>query len=191
MKKAFVALAVLLAIPVSAQAAGTYGYIGAGLGNSKFKVTDDGGFTALSRDESDSAFTLFGGAQVTPNLGVEVGYVDFGTLRNVYRITGVDVTAEDKAYTVYFAGTGRLPLGKLVSLFGKIGLSQAHSDITASSGGVSLGSSGYKESLMAGIGAEFDLGSQFSLAVEYDDFGKVADDVKVKTWLVSGRYKFR
>ncbi|MHB8728428.1 MAG: outer membrane beta-barrel protein [Sulfuricaulis sp.] len=191
MKKTFVALAVLLALPLSAQAAGSYGYGGVGFGKSKFEVTDDGGFTSISRDENKNAFVLYGGAQLTPNWGVEIGYADFGTLHNVYRISGVTVSADDKAYSVYTAGIATLPVSSLLSLFGKIGLSQAHSDITASSGSASLGSSGYKNSVLAGLSAEFNFSKQVSTAIEYDDFGKVADDVKVKTWFFSARYKFR
>lgn len=186
MKKMLLVAASLLAIPFAAQAQSSY--VGLGAGQAKYKL-DDSEFTNVSRDEKDSAYKIFGGYQFTKNWGLEVGYADLGKLRNVYNVSGVNVTLDGKSHVFYVAGTGTLPVGDNFSLFAKLGATRAHTSATASAAGLTLNESGNKGSYVAGIGAEYSFTKNVGLAFEYEDFNKVADDAKANMWSLSVRYK--
>lgn len=177
----------LLAIPFAAQAQSAY--VGLGVGQSKFSL-DDGSFSAVSRDEKDTAYKIFGGYQFTKNWGVEVGYADLGKLRNVYNVSGTDITLDGKSQVFYVAGTGTLPLSDQFSLFAKLGATSARTSANASAPGVSISDNGNKSSYVAGLGAEYSFTKNIGLALEYEDFGKIADDAKANLWSLSLRYKF-
>lgn len=172
-------LGAALAIPFSAQAAG--GYVGVNFGQSRHDF-DDAGLRALSRDEKDNAWKIYGGFEFNKTWGVEVGYADFGNLRNTYTVG----TLNAKSRGVYTAGTVTLPLGEHFSLFGKLGVTANHSSASGPAGSVS----GNQGSLMGGVGAAFNITKNIAVAVEYENFGKVAEDAKVEMVSVGVRYKF-
>src|SRR5438094_9199039 len=69
--------AAALALPAAAQMSMSSGYVGASLGQSKFKA-DCGPFEC---DKNDTSFRLFGGYQFTRNIAAELGDVDLGRLK--------------------------------------------------------------------------------------------------------------
>src|SRR5436190_11859535 len=97
-----------MALSINAQADG--GYIGVGVGEANTKIDDIPGFTVVSRDEKDTAYKIFGGFEFNKNFGVEVGYVDFGEIHNVYSSGGTSVRADADGHGFYTALTGTLPL---------------------------------------------------------------------------------
>lgn len=84
------------------QAAQPGPYLGLGFG-----ATDD---QVLA--ESDAGFKVFGGINITPNIGLEVSYIDLGEYANN------TLTQEGVAYEV----VGYLPLNRDVDIYGKFGL---------------------------------------------------------------------
>jgi OOP family OmpA-OmpF porin len=180
-------LGAALVIPFAAQAAG--GYVGGGLGRSTYDV-DDAGMTTTSRDEKGSGWKLYGGFELSPNWGVELGYANLGKMRNVYNVFGTNVAVTAKSYSMYVAGTGTVPLGDQFSLFGKLGLAANHTSVTGTAGGFSASDSGNKSGIMFGAGAAFNVTKNVALTLEYDHFGKVAEDAKAQMWSLGARYKF-
>ena len=68
-----------------------YGYVGLGLGSTKFDDVDTsdikadcnfiiaaGGTCGVSSDDSDTGYKIFGGWKVNPNFAVELSYADLG-----------------------------------------------------------------------------------------------------------------
>lgn len=124
--------AALFAAPASAQL-----YAGGGIGESR-------------PDHGDHSWKAFGGIQLTPFLGGEVSYHDFGE----------SAAAEFDAWSL--AGTGTVALDDNWSVLGKVGvarLSGATSDET---------------NLLLGAGVGLALNKNFGLRLEYEDFGKIA-----------------
>src|SRR5688572_18536438 len=74
-------------------------YVGIGVGQAQFDL-DDSGLSVVSRDEKDTAFSIFGGFQFNQNWAAEIGYADFGKINNVYAATPANVTLDAKAYSV-------------------------------------------------------------------------------------------
>jgi OOP family OmpA-OmpF porin len=185
-------LGVALVLPFSAQAAGG-GYAGAAFGQSTYDI-DDTGLTATSRDETGNALKLYGGYAFNQNWGVEGGYANLGTMRNVYTESGINVGTTVKSYSVYVAGTGTLPLNDQFSLFGKLGLTTNHASISAtatgSGGSATVSDSDSKASTMFGIGASYAFTKNLALTMEYENFGKSAEDVETQMWSLGVRFKF-
>jgi OOP family OmpA-OmpF porin len=106
------AFASSLAFSVSAHAGETGLYVGGSVGQSTLKVDD------INFDESDTAYKLFVGYMLLPFLGVEGGYVDFGSPNRHYSGAG-SVEIETDGWEGYVVG--QLPLGP-IDLFAKAGV---------------------------------------------------------------------
>ena len=139
MKKILIVAAVAAAFaaaPASAQ-----WYLGAGIGEAK-------------TDTRETSFKLYGGYQLTPTWGVELGYNDLGRYR------GADV----ESYSL--AGTGTIPLNERWSLIGKLGVAENRPDATGA---------GNNTDVLIGVGVGYSLSKNVGLRLEYEDFGKLAD----------------
>jgi OmpA-OmpF porin, OOP family len=189
MKKTFAiaALTASFALPFAAHAQGAY--VGFNAGQATHKL-DDGALTAVSRDETQTAYKIYGGYNFNKNFGIEGGYTDFGKAKNVYRVSGTNVNLDYKAQALYVAAVGTLPLSDQFSLFGKLGVTANHASATASAAGVSVNASGNKTSALIGVGAAFNVTKNVAVALEYEDYGKTAEDAKAKMWSLGVRYNF-
>jgi OOP family OmpA-OmpF porin len=189
MKKTLLAslLVAAVAAPLSAQA--QQGYVGIGVGQSNNNI-DTTGLTVASRDEKKTAFKIYGGAQFSPNWGVEAGYADLGNPRVTFTVAGVNVPVSGRVSSFYIAGTGTLPVNEQFSLNGKLGVAFNRASLTATVGTATVNSSGNKTSLMAGIGAAYHINKNVAITADYDDFGKTASDARGSMWSVGLRYKF-
>jgi OOP family OmpA-OmpF porin len=105
-------------------------------------------------------------------------------------VSGVPVTLDYRASSVYVAGTGTLPINDQFALFGKLGLSVGRVSGSVSAAGTTFTGSGNKSSVMAGIGASYSFTKNLAVVAEYEDFGKVDTDIKVSMWSLGLRYKF-
>jgi OmpA-OmpF porin, OOP family len=190
MKKTF-AIAILaagFAAPFAAHAQGAY--IGLNVGQATHKVDDTAGVTTVSRDQTQTAYKVYGGYNFNKYFGVEGGYADFGSSKNVYRVSGTNVTLNYKAQAVYAAAVGNLPLNDQFSLFGKLGVTNNHASANASAGGVTARVSGNKSSALIGVGAAYNVTKNVAVALEYEDYGKTAEDAKANMWSLGVRYHF-
>lgn len=180
MKKQVIAtvLGAALALPLIAQAQGSY--IGANVGRAEQKVNPNG-FSSFK--DNDAGFKLYGGHDFTPNLGVELGYVNFGEAEGPFNISS-------KPHSLYLAGTGTLPLSEQISLFAKVGVSVNRTKLNTP---LNNGSERNTSALL-GIGASYQFTPKMSVVAEYENFGKVRDEsgseVKADLASVGIRYKF-
>lgn len=148
---ALVSTAAIAALPAQAQTRGTdWGtYVGASVGDSDF----------------DTTLKLFGGQQLTPNLGWEAGFINFGS-----RTSG---NATTEAWALGASLLGVLPLSPGFSAFGKLGAYYVDAEVrtpasNASDSSVELG---------AGVGLRFAINPQFSLRLELETIGGQGSDV--------------
>jgi OOP family OmpA-OmpF porin len=153
-------------------------YAGAGIGQATIEI-DDVGF-----DADDTAFNIFGGYNFNANFAVEVSYVDAGKPDDLVGPVTVEVALDG----INISALGRVPVGEVFSLFGKIGFTSYDGEVTGRLGNVSSSEDGSDEDLSYGIGGAFNLGPAFELRAEYEAID--IDDGSFTMLSVGGLYKF-
>jgi len=146
--------------------------VGASIGASKITVDDSS--SGIDFDGSDVGWKVFGKFMFNDNLGLEVGYVDFGNPGDSIFGFGTDIAADGiDAFLI-----GSLPASESVDLFGKVGYVSWDAEISAP--GVSESDDG--SDLAVGIGAAFHTSDTFSILGEWEWFD-IADSDAV--WMLS------
>lgn len=186
-----VAAAALAAAGVQAQSSSgsssLYGsgnsHIGFNAGLTDYKLGDGTGI--FGSDKNDTAYNLYAGSYFpNSNLGMELGYTDFG---KVSRAGGTT-----KADGINISLIGRMPLGESFSLLGKVGGTYARTDVSSAPGsGVTAGSeTGFDWSY--GVGAEFAMSRQWSAVLQYDEhYVKYAGDNRDRINVTSLGVRYR
>jgi len=147
MKKIIIstALSAFLASPVIGLAEG---YIGLGAGQNKMDV---------SGVKESTAYSAFGGYSYNKYIAGEIAYVDFGSANT--SVPGISM----KGYAIGLDAVGSLPLGSGFSLFAKLGYASTNIEIT---GGSSFG----RGDVTYGIGAQYDVSSDWGVRLGYDNY---------------------
>ena len=132
-------------------------YVGASLGQTEVNL-DCAGTTAC--DDKDNSWKIFAGYQFNRNFALEFGYTDLGEVTASTPAIGfippASVAIESTVWEL--VAVGMLPLAERFSLYGKLGLYRADTDIEVNF--VSLGSvtdSDSNTDLTFGIGVRFDI----------------------------------
>ena len=163
--------AALGALSFGAQAAEPVGfYAGAGIGQS---MIDEGVL-----DEEETGFQVYGGYQLHPNWGFELGYTDFGKAK----YGGV---ASLEADTVSLVAVGTLPFTDKFSGYAKAGVHSWDADAWAADIG-RFSDDGTDPTY--GLGLQYRFTDTFALRGEYSRFEM--DDVDVDLAQVQVRFDF-
>ena len=156
-------------------AAFAQGYVGASVGQSDYKV-DCTGLTTC--DTKDTGYKLFGGYMFTPNLGIEGGWVDLGETTSSVALVlpGIEggtivgaASAVLKASGPFLAAVAAAPIGS-GSVFGKLGVANLKSELTASTFGQTETTSVRATDAFFGIGASYGFSRNFSVRAEWERF---------------------
>lgn len=169
----------------SSMAAPGSSYIGLSGGPADFSRIGSGN-GLFSRDDHDTAYSLtMGNYFPNQNLGVELGYTNFGKVAR-----GGGTT---KAEGINLSLIGRMPINPMFNLLGKVGTTYGHTEVSANPlSGMATGSeSGFDWSY--GVGAEMVISPQWSGVLQYDEhfmkFAGGASD-RVSTTTVGLRMRF-
>jgi OmpA-OmpF porin, OOP family len=100
-----------------------WGYLGASVGESKYRADCNRTITQFECDTKDTAFKVYAGGQFNRVFGMEIGYTDFGKIR----ASGGDV----KAWAIPLTFTAGLPIGEQASVFAKGGGLYGRTDVRA------------------------------------------------------------
>lgn len=142
-------------------------FLGAGIGQSDI----DDSAHAVSLDETDSAWKLYGGMMFTDNFGFEAGWTDLGDASS----GAVDTETE----AMYAAGVIAAPLVENFSVYAKLGIAFWDQDINTSN---------YDgEDLMYGIGAKYRLADQFHVRLEWEQYDA---DLQASVFMLGGGLQF-
>lgn len=189
---ATLATALLLA-SAGATAAGSYAGLAVGTsradyGTAEIAPFNDGSFTRLSADNAATAVSLFIGADITPNVAVEVAYSDLGRLGigavsdgtgPVFPAGRFDLAAEVSAFSL--AMTAQAPLGERVHLLARVGMARWDANLSGHFNGVpQVTSSASGTDPVIGLGLGLTLGDALRLQLEatrYRDIGGYDTDV--------------
>jgi OOP family OmpA-OmpF porin len=168
-----------VSVPALAQQNGFY--FGAGAGTTDFDVCGSlAGLGVTSCDDKDSGFKVYAGMGISPNLAVEVGWVDLGKAT----ATGPGGSASVKADGIQAAALGILPINPRFRVFGKAGVYAW--DASASGPGGSLSDDGID--IMFGVGLAWNMAPRLDLRAEWERFDVDGDDVDMLS--VGVQYSF-
>jgi len=152
-------------------------YAGASIGQSKMKDASTQ-LIGTTFDDTDTAWKVYGGYQFHPNVGVEFGYINFGTFKGSGSAPGLGALSDSwKATGINVSAVGTLPLGTAFSLIGKIGLTSWSVDDKFSVQALGAGSAkenGVDPSF--GVGAQYAFTKQLVGRVEYEVFTNVGKE---------------
>lgn len=135
------------------------GYVGLNVGRPSYRTGC--GSAAFACDDPSASLHLYAGGLFNPYFGLEVGYLHMGDADR-----GGGTT---RAQGLNFSLLGRVPVGSMFSVFGKLGTTygRTSTSTSASAGsGIATGKdSGWGESY--GLGLSADLGSNWSAVLEW------------------------
>jgi OOP family OmpA-OmpF porin len=191
MKKLIFALIAGTAAMTAAQAQTTITprpYIGIGASGVDREYNVQG---ATMRDNDGYRFggKIFGGAELTENLGVEAGYTKFGTADASYVRNGVNVNTENKGYGAYVAGKATKHFNDKASVYAKLGVAHTSNEVNSATADLNR-----KVSDNAGYGAlgmQYKVSEQVSLLAEYERYGTKKDfGPKPDVFTIGAKYQF-
>jgi len=133
-------------------------YFDLNAGRSDFSLGN--GVGVWDSDEGDTAYSAHIGSYFNDNVGVELGYTDFGSIKRAGGNT--------KARALSLSLVGKFPLSPSFNLLAKIGASYSDTDTSANpASGVATGSeNGY--GLSYGVGAEYAFTPKWSALLQYE-----------------------
>ncbi|OIQ91397.1 outer membrane protein P5 precursor [mine drainage metagenome] len=179
-----------LAGAASAQQNGFYGGISLGQANLNADAgTLDNGLNAAggiggissSIDSKDTGFKLRLGDQLSQNLALEGGYIDFGKAKysGAYSLPGAgSASGQRQVYGFNFDVLGSVPLDNGFSVFGKAGvlLSRVKTSAATADGSASFSNSATTLRPGLGGGVDYALSKNVDLRAEWERYFKVGND---------------
>ncbi|WP_129647401.1 porin family protein [Peristeroidobacter agariperforans] len=167
-------------------------YAGVGVGTATIEldtieVDDDFDFKF---DADDTAFKVFGGYNFNQYFAIEATYYDGGEQEEtIISFPGFNSSIEVGTSGLIASAIGRVPLGDLFSLYGKLGFASYDAEIkTLVNGDVVFEEDGSDDDVAYGVGASFNIGSQFELRAEYEAISLSDGDFTLLS--VNGLFKF-
>jgi hypothetical protein len=183
--------------------------LGAGIGNVSLpsSIGSVGATTVTTQSGKNNSLApkLYAGYRADSTWGIELGYQNFGSKHEQNLSTpGGAATGNMKLSSFYAAATATFSPASNVSLFAKLGLAKNFLVVNAVCVGAtctsSRGATSHRWTLAPGIGAEYAVGPEWGVRLDYDDYGKIsADDVlstsnsgaiRAKAWTVSAKRNF-
>lgn len=179
-------LAAALDVPQAlAQESG--GYLGAGLGQSKFKEWCDTGGVAASFNscqDTDTAWKLFGGYRINRYLAIEGTYIDWGEVsaNGVALGAPFDVAASQSSLGI--AGVASLPLAENFAVFGKLGYLRTEQETRNLTRGSTVNR--HENELHYGLGLRYSVTPNWAVRGEWENTEKL----KVEMLSIGVEYRF-
>jgi OOP family OmpA-OmpF porin len=151
-------------------------YVGAGIGEAHNK---SGEF-----DGSDTAFQVFAGYSINKYFALELAYVDAGTQDD--RVGDLEV--ENESSGVIVSGLASVPIGPVVSLFGKLGYAFYDAEATARLGDLQETERDSDQDAVYGVGVELAVLRGLRLRAQYEMVDVSDGDFRVAT--INATYRF-
>ena len=146
-------------------------YAGGAVGMSRLQPDGNVGWDVS--DENDVAKKVYGGVNIGRDFGLEAFWNDFGEATVTSKTSGADAKVKYQGYGANIVYHVPSYLGDLHPI-AKVGVAK----LKTSGEGVTVNQKN-KFSVMAGVGAEYDLGEGFRVRAEYEYFDKDIDQVSV------------
>jgi opacity protein-like surface antigen len=132
-------------------------YVDLGIGRTDFSL--DGGTGVFRNEKRDTSYKLSAGTYFNQNLGLEIGYNDFGSIERG--------GGKTRAEGVNMSAVARMPLAENFNLLGRLGATYGRTRVSSVAGsGVPSGNeNGF--GLHLGVGGEYVFTPQMSVVLQY------------------------
>lgn len=184
LRLSLIALASMSASTSFAQDSAYY-YGGLSIGQSQAKIDEQGitssllaaglATTSMSKDESDTAYKLFGGYQFNRNFAIEAGYFDLGSFGYTANTTPAGtLNGRIKIQGLNLDLVGTLPISERLSVIGRIGAQAARSrDTFSATGAVGLANANPRKNdvnFKLGLGLQYEFSESFLVRAEAERY---------------------
>lgn len=145
-------------------------------------------------DSADTGMRAEIGYNFNKMMAAELGYTSFGTLFNADDTgNGGTVSAKQDASAWTLSMLGTLPVGEQFGVFGRLGLAKYNTSNSGTLAGLPVETNNSTKPYF-GLGAKFDLSSNWMLRAEYqlytDISGVDGGKDNVQSWFAGGVYRF-
>lgn len=184
LRLSLVALASMSASSSFAQDSAYY-YGGLSIGQSQATIDEQGitssllaaglASTSMSKDESDTAYKLFGGYQFNRNFAIEAGFFDLGSFGYTVNTTPTGtLNGRIKIQGINLDLVGTLPVSERLSVIGRIGAQGARSrDTFSATGAVGVANANPRENEVnykLGLGLQYEWSNSFFVRAEAERY---------------------
>jgi OOP family OmpA-OmpF porin len=145
-------------------------YVGGSFGQSEVQDFCSPGFSC---DDTDTAWKIFGGYQVNRNFSIELGYTDLGEASATGTFLGSPAALNLETTAWELVGIGSVPLGRQFSIYGKVGIYRADTEVQATLGGVSDSVDETNTDLTFGLGLRYDFTRTIGVRAEWQRYSDV------------------
>lgn len=164
--------------------------VGGVVGQSSFGDSGEPCIGVCEIDGNDTSLGMNGAYGFSDTWGIELGYLDLGTLSFGAPAAISDFTLDADISAIYFAGTGTIRLSDRWSLTGKLGIASLDFKVSTLATSVSSRSD---EALMGGLSFDYFISESFSAGLRLDAAASVGafdavDDAS--SVALSLRYRF-
>lgn len=165
-------------------------YVGAGVGTAALELDTDEAIPGFKFDADDTAFKVFGGYNINPYFALEATYFDGGDPEETLLASPTNRATIDIGLSGLVASViGRVPLGEMFSVYGKLGFASYDVEINGRlNGDVIAEDEGSDEDVAYGLGAALSIGPSFELRAEYEAISIADGDFNLLS--VNGLFKF-
>ena len=154
--------AAAFALPAAAQMNMSAFYVGATVGQSKFKDACSGAGAGVSCDDKDTAWRLLAGYQFNRNLAVELGYHNLGEVK----ATAGTLSETIKTNAWELVGVGLWPVANQFGVYGKLGGYRAEAKDSLDGKDTNTG-------VTLGAGLQWDPMAPLGVRLEWQRYNKV------------------
>jgi opacity protein-like surface antigen len=171
----------LLAVPLlllPAWAGAWYVGVGVGPTNTEYEPTFAPATSTI--DDSDTAYKVFVGNLINPNLAVELGYTDLGTVVR-HTVSGLVLNLDSK--TLALSVLGRLQRQPGWVMYGRLGYGMSNSDLDF---GAFTGSKTTWAPVI-GLGIEYTIQDRLRCGLEWEQYQNVGQNAAAGTIQVTGQ----
>ena len=163
-------------------------YLGLALATADHSYSVDN-IKVTSHDGYSGNIKFFGGYEIDPMFGLEIGYTDYRNAGFDYFAPGVPSghgTSDGNSY--YLAAKAQYPINNQFLVYGKLGAERSRRNLKEV-GFFNQGDSA--DGLYVSLGLQYNLSPQIGLLAEYERYGKSKDfGAKADSWTIGARYSF-
>ena len=134
------------------------GYVELGLGRTNYEL--DKGLGNFTSEDNSTSYVVRGGGFFSPNLGVEVGYTDYGWVSNAGGTT--------RAKGINFSLVGKYPASPALNLIGKVGSTYSYTKVSSNASSGIVAGTNKDFGLALGVGVQYMINPQWSAVVQYE-----------------------
>jgi OOP family OmpA-OmpF porin len=148
------------------------------------------GASNVRGDDAEAGFHVFGGADIDPRWGAEVGYANFSESDFGYTQGFLPARGTVSGYGVYVAAKRRWPIHRIVDVYAKLGIAYSHRKLESTLP-LTTAPSNHDTGVYAGAGLQWNINRRIALVGEYERYGRskrIGSSADVFT--VSARFSF-